>query len=158
VITEIASANWDGLLEAAAIELGHGETLYRVCVTGADFRGPAAAARLLKFHGCALRAIKEEVEYRPLLIARWSQIMEWIGDARFAVMREELVSSALRKRTLMVGMSAQDPNIQQVFVLAGDGCLGTGRTIHHRMSSPRIRLDRLTSHLTDFIQGWVCSQ
>jgi hypothetical protein len=67
VIPQIASANWDGLLEAAAIELGQRETLYRVCVTGADFRGPPAAARLLKFHGCALSLTlaNSEQAHRP---------------------------------------------------------------------------------------------
>jgi hypothetical protein len=59
VAPELASANWDGLLEAAAKELGFGEELFRICVTGTDFRGPLSAARLLKFHGCALRAITD---------------------------------------------------------------------------------------------------
>jgi hypothetical protein len=117
-ISEIASANWDGLLEAAAEELGYDELLYRVCVTGEDFRGPATAGKLLKFHGCALRAIADEARYRPLLIARWSQIVGWAVNDRFNVMKQELVSLAVRARTLMIGMSAQDPNIQQLFELA----------------------------------------
>lgn len=115
VITEIATANWDGLLEAAAIELEYQETLYRVCVTGTDFRGPATAARLLKFHGCALRAIEDEAVYRPLLIARWSQIVAWMVNGSFDLMKQELVGLAARARTLMIGMSAQDTNIQQMF-------------------------------------------
>jgi hypothetical protein len=91
VVSEIASANWDGLLEAAVEELGQNKNFYRICVTGSDVRGPAAAARLLKFHGCALRAIENEALYRPLVIARWSQILAWTGDNRFETMREELV-------------------------------------------------------------------
>jgi hypothetical protein len=120
VISEIASANWDGLLEAAAIELGHGDTLYRVCVTGADFRGPPAASRLLKFHGCAFRAIENEELYRPLLIARWSQIVVWMVNGGFELMKQELVRLAAQARTLMIGMSAQDTNIQQMFGAAED--------------------------------------
>jgi hypothetical protein len=69
VLPELVSANWDGLLEAAAQELGLGVHIFRVCVTGVDFRGPPAATKLLKFHGCALRAIEDEAQYRPLLIA-----------------------------------------------------------------------------------------
>jgi hypothetical protein len=55
-VADLVSANWDGLLEAAAIELGLSADVFRICVTGSDFRGPAVAARLMKFHGCALRA------------------------------------------------------------------------------------------------------
>jgi hypothetical protein len=118
VISEIVSANWDGLLEAAAVELRGQSDFYRVCVTGIDFRGPAAAARLLKFHGCALRAIEDEAIYRPLLIARWSQIVGWAANHNFEMMKQELAALAARARTLMIGMSAQDPNIQQLFQIA----------------------------------------
>jgi hypothetical protein len=118
VVTELASANWDGLLEAGVRDLGHGLNFYRVCVTGDDFRGPAASAKLYKFHGCALRAIAEEAEYRPLLIAREGQIALWIGVQRFEMMRQELIGIASRERTLMVGLSAQDANIRQLFVQA----------------------------------------
>jgi hypothetical protein len=115
VVTNIASANWDGLLEAAANELGQDQTLYRVCITEADFRGPSTAARLLKFHGCAIRAIQQEAVYRRLLIARSSQIVDWILNPNFQLMREELVSLAAQNRTLMIGMSAQDVNVKQIF-------------------------------------------
>src|SRR5262249_9767947 len=108
----------DGLLEAAAKELGLGTEIFRICVTGLDFRGPATSARLLKFHGCALRAIENEAEYRPLLIARMNQIVTWAVNNAFAAMRDELVSVAARCRTLMIGMSGQDTNIQQIFHLA----------------------------------------
>jgi hypothetical protein len=114
----LVSANWDGLLEGAARELGLGPEIFRVCVTGEDFRGPLAAARLLKFHGCALRAIENDAQYRPLLIARWSQIVNWAVNNAFTAMREELVGVAAQMRTLMIGMSAQDPNAQSLFQLA----------------------------------------
>ena len=45
VVTELASANWDGLLEAAMTELGH-EGFFQTTVSGEDLRGPAAAAIL----------------------------------------------------------------------------------------------------------------
>lgn len=118
VVTDMASANWDGLLEAAVRELGHGVDFYRVCVTGRDFRGPAASARLYKFHGCALRAIEDEATYRPLLISRVAQIAAWSGLPAFAMMRDQLTGLAARARTLMIGLSAQDANIQQLFVQA----------------------------------------
>jgi hypothetical protein len=49
-VTDLATANWDGLLEAAMKELGYDETFYRITVTGQDLRNPAAAAKLYKFH------------------------------------------------------------------------------------------------------------
>jgi hypothetical protein len=115
VFTELATANWDGLLEAAMRELGYPDSLYRVTVTGEDLKGLAAAAVLYKFHGCALRAIEDEDAYRPLLVARSAQIIGWITNAKFAMVREQLKALVQRTRTLMIGMSAQDANIQELF-------------------------------------------
>ena len=69
----------------------------------------------MKFHGCAVRAIEDESKYRPLLIARMAQINGWTANPAFAPMRHELVRVASQRRTLMIGMSAQDPNIQNMF-------------------------------------------
>ena len=118
VVTHLVSANWDGLLEAAIKELGHAEFIYRICVTGVDFRGPSTAATLLKFHGCALRAIADEATYRRLVIARYSQLVGWGFDQAFVPMKNELTRVAAQQRTLMIGMSAQDVNIQQIFSAA----------------------------------------
>jgi hypothetical protein len=119
VITHLATANWDGLLEAGMRELGYDEKFYRVTVTGEDLRGPAAAAVLYKFHGCALRAIEHEDDYRPLLIARAAQITGWMSNGTFKVVRDQLQALAQRSRTLMIGMSAQDKNIQNLFGQVG---------------------------------------
>jgi hypothetical protein len=114
-VAEIVTANWDGLLESAIKALGYNIDFYRICVRGNDFRGPAAATKLLKFHGCALRAISHEALYRPLLIARASQIVGWNLNNNFAMVRQYMTGVAAQFRTLMVGMSAQDVNIQQIF-------------------------------------------
>lgn len=118
VVTELATANWDGLLEAAMKELGYDETFYRITVTGADLRNPAAAANLYKFHGCALRAIENEIEYRPLLIARSAQITGWNTNEAFKIVRDQLAALVQRSRTLMIGMSAQDEDIKHLFAAA----------------------------------------
>ena len=118
VATELVTANWDGLLEAAIQELGYQIDFYRICVRGDDFRGPAAATKLLKFHGCALRAISEEAVYRPLLIARAPQIIDWGANPDFAAIRQHMTNVAAQLRTLMIGMSAQDKNIQILFGVA----------------------------------------
>lgn len=115
VVSDIATANWDGLLEAAIRELGHAIDVYRICVRGNDFQGAATAAKLLKFHGCAIRAIADEAVYRPLLIARHAQIIDWANNNNFLAVKHALVAMAAHKRTLMVGMSAQDNNIQTLY-------------------------------------------
>jgi SIR2-like domain len=119
VLPDVASANWDGLIEAAVDELtdGSGTTL-RVCVRADDLREPPLRTRLLKFHGCAIRAGRDPVVYRPLLIARQSQITEWRYNPDYTMMRLQLVNLAATKPTLMIGLSAQDSNIQDVFAEA----------------------------------------
>lgn len=114
-VTELATANWDGLLEAAMTELGHDDSFYRITVTGDDLRGPATAARLYKFHGCALRAIEFEDQYRPLLVARSAQITAWMANDTYKITRNQLEALVQRARTLMIGMSAQDENIKNLF-------------------------------------------
>lgn len=114
-VTELATANWDGLLEGAMKALGHSDTFYRVTVTGDDLRGAAAAAKLYKFHGCALRAIEDEGKYRPLLVARSAQITSWMGNDTFKITRDQLEALIQRARTLMIGLSAQDENIKNLF-------------------------------------------
>jgi len=71
VVPKVASANWDGLLESAVGELAEiPEDILQVVVRAIDFRGDAARSELLKFHGCAVLAGKDEAVYRELLVAR----------------------------------------------------------------------------------------
>lgn len=114
-ITNLATANWDGLLEAAMTELGYPDNVYCVTVTGDDLRGPKASANLYKFHGCALRAIKDEVTYRPLLVARSAQITGWMSSDKFKIVRDQLKAMIQNSRTMMMGLSAQDENIKHLF-------------------------------------------
>jgi hypothetical protein len=115
VVTDLATANWDCLLEAAMVELGRPNETFRVAVTGGDLHGPPGIGTLYKFHGCAKRAIENEAEYRPLLVAREAAITHWAQNQRFTQMREQLRALVARSRTLMVGLSGQDTNIQQLF-------------------------------------------
>jgi hypothetical protein len=118
-VADLATANWDGLLEAAMKELGYVETFYRITVTGEDLRGPIAKAKLYKFHGCALRAIEDEDRYRHLLVARSAQITGWMSSPVFKIVRDQLEALIQRSRTLMIGMSAQDENIKNMFGQVG---------------------------------------
>jgi hypothetical protein len=116
--SEIASANWDGLIEKAVSELSGGVPSLVTCVHPDDLRKPDLQARLYKFHGCAVRARTNEATYRTLLIARQSQINGWTARAENAALRGRLIDIAVTKPTLMMGLSAQDANIQSVFAAA----------------------------------------
>ncbi|MDG3578970.1 SIR2 family protein [Rhizobium sp. YJ-22] len=120
VVSDLATANWDGLLEAAMVELGRPNETFLVAVTGGDLHGPPGIGRSYKFHGCANRAIANEAEYRPLLVAREAAITHWALNPRFTQMREQLRALIARSRTLMIGLSRQDTNIQQLF--SANGC------------------------------------
>lgn len=115
VVSDLATANWDGLLEAAMVELGRPNETFRVAVTGGDLHGPPGIGTLYKFHGCAKRAIENEAEYRPLLVAREAAITHWALNQHFAQMRDQLRALIARSRTLVIGLSGQDTNIQQLF-------------------------------------------
>jgi hypothetical protein len=119
VLEDIATANWDGLIEAAMEELTERSgTALQICVRAEDLRDTPLLARLLKFHGCAVRAGANPAVYRSLLIARRSQITAWPHNPAYAAMHEQLVNLAATKRTLMIGLSAQDSNIQNLFAEA----------------------------------------
>lgn len=119
VASDIATANWDGLIEVADQELrGTHPTSIKVCVRKEDLRGSPAGTRLIKFHGCAVKALQDEATYRPLLIARRRQIEAWPDNPAVAAMHHKLVSLVTTTPTLMIGLSAQDSNIKNAFIKA----------------------------------------
>jgi hypothetical protein len=110
VISQIVTANWDGLIERAFRELG-GSAALDVIVTASDLQGqPAPRVRLIKFHGCAVRAVDDENAYRPLLVARQSQI-DGFTVSHSAIV-QALTTLLMTRPTLMIGLSAQDSNIR----------------------------------------------
>lgn len=113
---QILTANWDGLIEEAFALLGHADpTDLQVCVHKDDLVGAPAKARLIKFHGCAIRAAVDEAKYRHMLIHQQWQIVTYGNNADYKAVRTELVSQATTRPTLMIGLSAQDGDIQSVF-------------------------------------------
>ncbi|KQZ72689.1 hypothetical protein ASE06_09375 [Sphingopyxis sp. Root214] len=114
---DISSANWDYLIEAAERELaGTVGSQIDVCIRAGDFQGAGGRAKLLKYHGCAVKAVAEPDIYRPLLIARTPQIQGYRLNAAYNVMRGHLVTLVQQRRTLMIGFSAQDNDVQEIFV------------------------------------------
>jgi hypothetical protein len=115
--SDTASANWDGLLEKAVGMLaGSMANVLQARVLPADVQNNLARARLYKFHGCAVLAGENAAIYRDRLVGRASQIHGWAD--KNPVMAGKLLDLAISKPTLMLGLSAQDTNIQGIFVAA----------------------------------------
>ncbi len=116
LVSSAVTANWDGLLEKALAELTPGfGSLVRVAVRPDDFRNNGPHLEIIKFHGCAVRARDSEAEYRSLLVARESQISRWTEQPENRSMRKHLEVLYTDHLTLMLGLSAQDANLQTVF-------------------------------------------
>ena len=119
VVSDIASTNWDGLVEkAVALLVDAGMILLHTRVLPADVQNNLARARLYKFHGCAVLAGVNEADYRSRLVGRASQIHGWAEKPENRVIAGKLLDLATSKPTLMLGLSAQDTNIQGIFVAA----------------------------------------
>ena len=115
-VKEIASANWDGFIEAAVKRLGGGVAgNLQVVVDPGHLRDTPAKARLLKFHGCIIHASEDPGSYRDFLTASETQIIAWPDNPKFSAMKTELVSAATNLKALMIGLSLQDVNLQAVF-------------------------------------------
>lgn len=118
-VQEIASANWDGFIESAVARLsGAVPGVMQVVVDPDQLRGPAGRAKLLKFHGCIIHATREPHIFRQYLTGSYTQIMDWPETATFAAMRNKIVGLATTHKTLVLGLSIQDNNLQTIFTRA----------------------------------------
>jgi hypothetical protein len=119
VASDAPTPNWDGLIEVALEELsGSVDTVTQVVVLKDEVPTLGRNVRLLKFHGCAVLVRRDPDRYRSALVAQRSRITKWPHDSETAAVRNELVSLATTKPTLMIGLSAQDANIQDIFAAA----------------------------------------
>jgi hypothetical protein len=116
VASEMPTANWDCLIERGVRLLAGAQPVLRVVVAPNDVRGNRLRANLYKFHGCAQAALDNEEQFRSLLVARSNQINGWV--AQNPVMVPFLISFIVTRPTLMLGLSAQDSNIQGLFAAA----------------------------------------
>ena len=77
-IRTIASANWDGFIEAAIVKLSAGaHGVLQVVVDPDQLRDAAGRAKLLKFHGCIAYATQDPDAFRKYLTGSRTQITEW---------------------------------------------------------------------------------
>lgn len=116
VASELPTANWDDLIERAVERLAGAQPVLRVVVAPNEIRWNRLRANLYKFHGCARAAQIDAAQFRGLMVARQNQINGW--SARNRVMAPFLTGLITRRPTLMLGLSAQDSNIQNLFAEA----------------------------------------
>lgn len=116
VASEMPSANWDPLVERAVTLLAGVQPILRVAIAPQDVRGNRRRANLYKFHGCAQAARDNPGQFRSLLVARQNQINGWV--AKNPVMAPVLTNLIVTRPTIMLGLSAQDSNIQGLFAAA----------------------------------------
>lgn len=117
IAPEMLSANWDPLIEKAVETLTNGNVALSPTVVArpADLQIPRNKTRLIKFHGCAVKAQCDPDQYRQWLVASNDQVAAFCTQANNQALVTALTHIVGSKRTLMLGLSAQDANIQGVF-------------------------------------------
>jgi len=117
VASTIVSANWDGLIEKALLQLTGTAASMNVCVRPEETRRLPSRSILYKPHGCAVLAGENAGLYRAMLVARKSQIDRFITDIGNPIV-QRLIDIATSKQSLIVGLSVQDGNLQGIFATA----------------------------------------
>ncbi len=114
---KMLSANWDPLVERAVDTLTDGNVALSLTVVArpADLQQPRNKTRLIKFHGCAVKAQGDPGQYRQWLVASNDQVAAFCTRANNQGLVTALTHIVGSKRTLMLGLSAQDSNIQGIF-------------------------------------------
>lgn len=114
---EMLSANWDPLIERAVDTLTDGNAALGPTVVArpTDLQQPRNKTRLIKFHGCAVKAKGDPGGYRRWLVATHDQIVAWCTQVDNQGLVTALTHIVGTKRTLMLGLSTQDVNIQGIF-------------------------------------------
>lgn len=114
---EMLSANWDPLIERAVDTLTDGNAALSPTVVArpTDLQQPRNKTRLIKFHGCAVKAKGDPAKYRRWLVATHDQIVAWCTQVDNQGLVTALTHIVGTKRTLMLGLSVQDVNIQGIF-------------------------------------------
>lgn len=114
-IVNLASGNWDGLVEKALSSISSDDSLLDVYVDVNDPREGYGNAELAKFHGCAVRARTAPDRYRTKVVATAAQVANLHGDPDFQHMRDRLLDLTTRLRSLVLGLSVQDSDLLTIF-------------------------------------------
>lgn len=115
-VKAIASGNWDEFIEMAVARLSNGSPGFLQVVVDPDhLREPPAQAKLLKFHGCIAYANREPATFRKYLTGSRTQIIDWPNKPEFQAVVGAMIGMAAHQKTLVIGLSFQDANLQGLF-------------------------------------------
>jgi hypothetical protein len=154
VVRFVPTTNWDGLVEAAVSQLAAlPDALLRVVVLPGDFSSPEKPAELVKFHGCAVRALEDEAGYRDRLIARESQISGWASKPDNRIIKERLEFILATRPAFVVGLSAQDANIHTMFNQASQNLERTWPAVPPAMVCATEQLGGHHKHMLKVVYG-----
>lgn len=120
VLPNLASGNWDGLVEKALETISGTRSLLDVYVDVNDPRSANGHAEIAKFHGCAVLTLTESARYRDKIIATSAQISRLHGDDTYAHMRDRLRHLTTSARSLVLGLSVQDSDLLAIFKAAAN--------------------------------------
>lgn len=116
VVHTVASGNWDGFIESALAQLSNGTPgILQVVVDPNQLRDAPGRAKLLKFHGCIVYATSDPTTFRKYLTGSRTQITEWPENPDFAAMCNAIIDVATNHKTMVLGLSIQDSNLQTIF-------------------------------------------
>lgn len=119
---ELLSANWDPLIERAVSTLtdNNPALIPTVVARPADLQLHRNKTRLIKFHGCAVKAMEKPSDYRRWLVVTHDQVVGWCTEMDNKGLVTALTHIVGTKPTLMLGLSVQDVNIQSIFNAAAN--------------------------------------
>lgn len=115
VVTEVASGNWDGLIECAVTEMTGSANRLSVYVLPTDPRDAVCRSHLAKFHGCAVLALHDPHKYRKAIIATTAQVSTFSAHPGFGHMRILLAQNTQQFRSVILGLSVQDQDLLDIF-------------------------------------------
>lgn len=116
-VDEVVTTNWDPLIEDAFEDsLGSDGRAEALTVVASGSGAHSMKKPLVcKIHGCArhLRTLPDE--YRRWFVATNRQILAWIDSPEWEPLREHLRGSIRDARSLFIGLSGQDANLQLTY-------------------------------------------
>lgn len=154
VVRSAPTTNWDGLVETAVDRLSGGvDAILRVVVHQNDFTNPQSRADLVKFHGCAVRAVRDEEKYRPLLVARKAQISGWATKPENRLMKDHLEHLLATQPAIVVGLSAQDADIHTMLYQARENLARSWPAVPPAVVFAVQELDHHHTHMLEATYG-----
>ncbi len=116
VVRKVVTTNWDPLIEDAFAAC-HGDSAGSglTVVAGGSQVHDTQPPVIYKIHGCARHMRRQPDLHRRWLVATESQIRGWYDDDEWQAFRDQVEVLIRNSRSLFIGLSAQDENLQVIY-------------------------------------------